>query len=853
MKISINELKFINQHYGSAGDPAPDGVAALVKKIGAQLGAVEEVTPFGERFKDVRIVRVVSCENHPNADRLHICKVDDGGQVQGVERDEHGLVQIVCGAPNVRAGMLAAWLPPGTTVPSTFYDPDPFVLEARPLRGVVSNGMMASPRELTIGDSHEGILEITKDFDEQELAPGARFAEVYHLDGDHLIDIENKMFTHRPDCFGFLGVAREIEGISGRAYKSPAWYALNADVPGMETDELPLELHNEVPQLVPRFTAITMRNVTIKPSPMWLQLDLARAGMRPINNVVDYTNFFMLETGQPLHAYDYDKVKALSDGDRASLVVRHPRGGEKITLLNGKQIEPRREAIMIATNRQLIGVGGVMGGADTEVDENTKNIIIEVANFDMYSIRRTSMAHGLFTDAVTRFNKGQSPLQTRAVLAKMVDEIRTFADGKVASPLIDDNHLPHDVMERGSLHAPVKVSRRFINERLGLQLPTEAMARLLTNVEFAVQAEADDLTITTPFWRTDIELHEDIVEEIGRLYGYDKLPLDLPKRDLTPAVKNEMLELKSVIRARLARAGANEILTYNFVHGNLLDKVGQNREHAFTLSNALSPDLQYLRLSLTPSLLEKVHPNLKAGNDAFALFELGVAHNKAHQDSEGLPKEFHRMAFVTAASQKAVDATAGTAYYHARKYLVDVLDSLHIRPDFEPLAHDEQDNATPYYQSGRAATIKVGDVVIGRIGEYAASVRKTLKLPEHCAGFELGLEPLLRLRSLKHPYVAMPRFPKVEQDICLKVPASTPYQQVFDFVQAHLTQNRPDKTHHILEPLDIYQREGDPEHKQITLRLSLASFERTLTDQEVATLLDEVATAARDQLQAERV
>jgi phenylalanyl-tRNA synthetase beta chain len=858
MKISTNQLAFLNQHYGSAGNPASDGVEALVEKIGAQLGAVEEVVPFGERFKDVRIVKVVSCEDHPDADRLHVCKVDDSRQVQGVERDEDGLVQIVCGAPNVREGMWAAWLPPGSTVPSTFYGPDPFVLEARPLRGVVSNGMMASPKELTIGDSHEGILEITKDFDEQNLTPGIRFAEAYHLDGDHVIDIENKMFTHRPDCFGLIGVAREIEGISGRVYKSPAWYTPAAEVPGMETEELSLEVRNEISQLVPRFTAITMRNVTVKASPMWLQLDLTRAGMRPINNIVDYTNIFMLETGQPIHAYDYDKVKALSQGGQATLVIRHPREGEKINLLNGKQIEPRQEAIMIATDKQLIGVGGVMGGADTEVDEHTKNIIIEVANFDMYSVRRTSMAHGLFTDAVTRFNKGQSPLQTRVVLAKMVEEVRTFADGKVACALIDDNHLPPEVMERASLYTPVQVSRTFINERLGLQLASEEMAQLLTNVEFKVKVQGDDLTVTAPFWRTDIELREDLVEEVGRLYGYDKLPLDLPKRDLTPAAKDPMLEFKAAIRACLARAGANEVLTYSFVHGNLLDKVGQNRDQAFRLSNALSPDLQYFRQSLTPSLLEKVHSNVKAGNDTFVLFEIGKSHNKLVTEAgTGLPSELSRVACVLAANDKV--EKSGAPYYAVRKYVLDLLAALGLatRVTFELLDTARYEGATAakitQYEPGRTAVIRLGDVVVGEVGEYKAAVRKSLKLPAYCAGFELDLDVLLAHHGAHRPYVALPRFPKVEQDICLRVPANMPYQQVFDFVLDHLVQNRPDKTYHTLAPVDIYQREDDKEHKQITVRLSLASYERTLTDQEVAKLLDAVAAAAHEQLNAERM
>ncbi|HEY5805948.1 MAG TPA: phenylalanine--tRNA ligase subunit beta, partial [Candidatus Saccharimonadales bacterium] len=762
MKISTQAIKFINEQHGSAGDPAPDGVGELVQKIGAQLGAVEETIDFGKRLDDVVIVKVVSCEDHPNADRLHVCKVDDGGKVEHVERDENGHVQIVCGAPNVRAGMLAAWLPPGSTVPSTV-DSDPFVLEARALRGVVSNGMMASPQELSLSDSHEGLLEMTEDFG--VIAPGTRFADYYHLSGDTVIDIENKMFTHRPDCFGWLGVAREIEGINHRPYKSPEWYRIDPEFPDTETEELKLEVRNEIPELVPRFTAIALRDVEVKPSPVWLQVDLARVGLRPINNIVDYTNWCMLLTGQPLHAYDYDKVKERSGGDQATIVVRHPRQGEKIMLLNGKEIKPRAEAIMIATDKELIGVGGVMGGGNTEVDANTKNIILESANFDMYSIRRTSMAHGLFTDAVTRFNKGQSPLQNLAALWKITEEIRSNANGKVAGRLIDINHVSKEAQDRGNIHAPVTVTAKFINERLGWNLSAEEISKLLTNVEFKVERRDDELTVAAPFWRTDIEIPEDVVEEIGRLMGFDKLRLDLPTRDLTPASKNRLLEIKALIRETLSAMGANELLTYSFVHGELLDKTGQNRDQAFRLSNALSPDLQYFRLSLAPSLLSKVHPNVKAGYEQFALFELGKTHNKAEKDKEGLPREMQSLGLVFTASGKAANEYAGAPYYQARTYLMNLLNFFPaLASDLKYVSLEGADipanswlmHATAPYEPVRSAVLYKGGKPCGVVGEYKVGVRKALKLPPFTAGFELDLETFMGKQEMQ--YRARPRF-----------------------------------------------------------------------------------------------
>ncbi|MDB5170362.1 MAG: Phenylalanine-tRNA ligase beta subunit, partial [Candidatus Saccharibacteria bacterium] len=808
MKISINSIRNMNDRYGSATDVAAIGVDALVDKIGAQLGAVEETINIGAKYQGIIIAKVVKCEDHPNADRLHVCTIDDGGVAVNVERDENGHVQVVCGAPNVRAGLIVAWLPPGSTVPESVGN-EPFVLEARELRGVVSNGMLASPKELSLGDSHDGILEIDGEF-----APGTDFAEAYGLSGDVVLDIENKMFTHRPDCFGFIGVARELAGIQGLPYKSPEWYQPSPEFPAPVADQLPLTIDNQVPELVPRFTAITMRDVQVGPSPVWLQVELAKVGSRSINNIVDFTNYYMLETSQPLHAYDYDKVKALSNGDAANIVVRHPETGETISLLNGKTIEPRAEAIMIASDKALIGVGGVMGGADTEVDANTKNIILEAANFDMYSIRRTAMAHGLFTDAVTRFNKGQSPLQNLAVLAKITGDIQKFAAGQVASQLVDDNHLDDAVLARNSLHAPVAVTADFINARLGLDLPADAMKTLLENVEFKIEADGDQLTVTAPFWRTDIELREDVVEEVGRLYGFDHLPLELPRRTITPTQKDPLLTLKTQIRESLSKAGANEVLTYSFVHGKLLENAGQNPKDAFKVSNALSPELQYYRLSLTPSLLEKIHPNIKAGYDQFAIFEMGKGHNLMHaDDDEGLPSEFEMLDVIVTANDKT--KPVGAAFYQARTYLEALAADFGLELVFEPLTEEQPYPVAQPYDYTRSAKVSVkGGQPLGMIGEYKANVRRNFKLPKYTAGFGVSLVGLLAAsQQAPNAYRPLPRFPKVTQDITLKVPADISYMALQDFVEAELAKLGPDNTSFNISPIGIYQKAEDQDYK----------------------------------------
>lgn len=847
MRVPLSLAKF----YTNLDTDKPIG--ELVDRIGSQLGAVEEVISLKEQYAGVLIARVVSCVDHPDSDHLHLCKIDDGGVAEGVERDENGHVQVVCGAPNVREGLLVAWLPPGSTVPSTYHK-DPFVLEARKLRGELSNGMLASAKELGISDDHEGILEVDED-----VAPGTAFAEAYHLN-DHIIDIENKMFTHRPDCFGVLGVYREIAGIYHQQFEGPDWYTSDKYSLNSESTALPLTVTNELPELVPRFVMIPMRDVVVAPSPIWLQAHLMRAGIRPINNIVDITNYLMCLTGQPLHAYDYDKVAALTGGEGAEVTVRLPREGEKAKLLNGKEIEPRAEAIMITSGDHLIGVGGIMGGNETEVDDGTKNIILECATFDMYSVRRTSMAHGLFTDAVTRFNKGQSPLQNVHVIAKAVHEVRSLGGGLVAGELLDECHVDSDALERNSLHAPVVVGAAFINVRLGLHLTADDMATLLRNVEFRIDVDGDQLTVVAPFWRTDIEIPEDVVEEVGRLYGYDHLPLDRPHRDLTPAVKNQGLELKHRARNVLAKSGANEVLTYTFVHGNLLDRATQDRELAFQISNALSPDLQYYRLSLTPSLLDLVHANIKAGYDEFVLFEQNVVYGKSERSEDGLPREFGRLALVCAAEPKAAaKAHAGAAYYQARHYLETLLGDFALDGDltYKPLNVDDfashklfTQMAQPF-EPKRSAVVYNGKYIVGIVGEYKASVATALKLPAFTAGFEVFSSALAR-GGMK-PYVQLPRFPGLEQDMSLKVPANLSYAELDQFVKRALDEILPEQTRSAVSPVDIYQRPNDTGHKQVTFRLSIASYERTLKAEEVNGFLDTVAARASERYDAERM
>lgn len=855
MKVSYNWLKELVDF----DLPPPNELAA---RIGAQLGAVEEVIELGPKYRSIRVVKVVECRPLENSDHLKVCLIDDAAITPDVNRQENGLVQVVCGAPNVRAGQLVAWLPPGSTVPAT-YGKEPFVLEARPLRGVVSNGMLASGAELAIGTDHNGLLiladEANATTEDAVIKPGDDFAAAFGLD-DYIIEIENKMFTHRPDCFGMLGIAREVAGILGRSFRSPEVYLAKSSDAAPSADSL-LEIRNEIPQLVPRFTAQVFQNITIGPSPVWLQTRLARLGLRPINNIVDLTNYYMMLTGQPTHAYDYDKLKALDGGDQAALVIRAPGTGEKLTLLNGKTVEPGDDTILIASATKPVGLGGVMGGAETEVDGQTRNIVLESASFDMYAIRRTSMELGIFSDAVTRFNKGQSPLQTGRVLNWLAADLLRLAGGQT-SGVLEAAQLPPEILESDSLHPAVTVAADFINARLGLSLAVGEMAELLANVEFAVEVHDSELTVKPPFWRTDIQLPEDIVEEIGRLYGFDKLPLELPTRPIQPAAKDSSLTLKAAVRTVLSAQGANELLTYSFMPASLLQRAGQDAASAYKLSNALSPDLQYYRLSLTPSLLEKVHPNIKAGWNSFALYEIGKLHVLGVMDvaEPAVPAEIEVLSLVVTADAKTAANRPGAAYYQAKKYWQVLAGKLGVPSEFQLQRLDAYQSGgnrwfdqmlQPYEPARSAVLVDRSGTPHGIIGEFKPSVRQAFKLPNYAAGFEIELAALKSDNTGR--YVRLPRFPSLTQDICLRVDSGLPYGTVLDLAEKVLTEQIEKSQVYAVEPLDIFQADNDDKFKQVTLRIRITDYQRTLTDAEVSALLEKIAERSAAVLSAQRV
>lgn len=825
MIISVNWLK----QFTAIDTP----IADLTELIGARLVEIERVVDLGKKYKGVIVASIVECKKLEGSDHLNVTKIDDGGVVKDIERDENGYVQVVCGAPNVRAGLTVAWLPPKSTVPDSFNDKEPFVLSARKLRGAMSNGMLASAKELDLFEDHTGILEIDK-----HAKPGSSFAELYQLD-DYLIDIENKSLTHRPDAFGIIGFAREVAAIQGRQFHTPDW--LLDTTPTFiekEGDIVAPTVTIDVAELSAKYTAIVMSGASIGvQSPLDIQTYLSRVGVRPINAIVDVTNYLMMLTGQPLHAFDYDKLIALNDGV-ADIHVRAGRDQESLKLLDGRTIKLSKNDIVIANGDIPIALAGAMGGADTEIDDTTTTIIIESATFNLYNLRNTQMRHGIFSEAITRFTKGQPAALAEAVLSAAV---RLIAGSTGAVRGSDIAVAVSNVQS----NLPVTISVEQLNGVLGSKFSIADITETLQNVEFMIPESNDPTTITVvaPFWRSDIHIAEDVIEEVGRLNGFDSIEPVLPLRDFTAVSPSRFDVMRSTVRHALARSGANEVLTYSFVHGDVLKKADLSPDNSYRITNSISPDLQYYRQSLTPSLLGLVHPNSKNGYENFALFEMNKVHNKsADLTDDGVPAELDRIGLVVTGRKGS-----GATYYEARRILDYVAKTLGLVFEYKPMTKEPAMvlmKPFEYRRSARVIDSKSG-ISIGIVGEYKKSVSKQFKLPSLCAGFELLGEGLsLAVKQVTYSYTPSSKYPSSERDVCYQVADSVSYADVqtalVEAKQAHETVDID------IRPLDIYQKEGF-ETKNITVRIEMSPVEKTLTNEAVTAIVEQLSAAVIDE------
>lgn len=818
MIISVNWLK----KYIKINVP----IETLVNEIGTKLVEIESVTDLNQKYKDVLVVKVTSCQPHPKSDHLNILKINDGGKSNVSNRDKKGEIEIICGAPNVAKGQTVAWLPPKSIVPSTF-DKEPFQLTTKKILGTVSHGMIASPKELDLYDDQNGILILP-----DEIKAGASFALSFELD-DYLLNIENKSLTHRPDCFGVIGFAREVATILGQKFEPPTWFKKDIDF-AQKNSEIKVSINDA--NLSQKYQVVTINKKGIEGLSFLQKTYLARIGSRPIDPIVDITNWVMFETGNPTHAFDYDKVFKLCKEqglDGIEINVRVAKKHEKLKLLDGRDIKLTDKDIVISAGNQAIALAGAMGGNSTKIDHSTEKIILEVATFDLYKLRSTQMRYGIFSEAITRFTKGQPvgviDLVTARTLGLMfdlenasLDYTRSFVENKLSS------------------HRPIRLNYNFINQYLGTNLSIQAMTTMLDNANLSWSTEDNDIVVDIPWWRTDLNRRVELIEEIGRIYGYDNIASVLPTR-LTQAPSHEpIFVLSKNIRQILSSVGANETLNYSFVPGKILDYTKQDRENSFAIINSISPDLEYYRQSILSSLLRLIHPNIKANYPDMALYEINKIHHRQDGTTkDNVPVEKNSLGFIIAKNKDTE-----SAYYSAKKYVNLIAKKMFL--EFEYWSDFQSDPTSTIFEPKRSAQIVYKNKIIGYVGEFSLSVQKAFKLPPFCAGFEINLDNLLQITNTSHfQFKPIKLFPSVERDLCLELNQELSYAAIKKALVE--TTSCFKAIEFSIKPIDFYQSEGSLK-KRVTIRLIFSPKNKTLTSKQVEVIVNQIIKNIKSKL-----
>ena len=790
---------------------------SLASRLALTGTEVDRIHAHGVRTPEQFVVgRVLSSERHPDADRLSVCMVAVG---------EGDTAQIVCGAPNVAAGQTVAVAQPGAVMP------DGTRLGKAKLRGVRSEGMILAEDELAIGTDHSGIMVLDED-----LVPGTPLADVLPIATDVL---ELEITPNRPDCLSVYGVAREVHAATGADLAPPPW----SDDQGSPGAVPGFSVEIQAPELCPRFTARLFEEVEIRPSPAWLKARLMAAGQRPISNVVDITNYVMLATGQPVHAFDADLVA----GGR--LVVRRARAGELVTTLDGVERRLDDRMCVIDDADGPTSIAGVMGGARSEVGDSTRRVLMEAATWVGPNIQRTSTRLGLRTEASGRFEKQlppESAMEAQALATRLMIEL---CGARPVGGTIDECPAP-------SRHAApeVHLRDRTVRRLLGVDLPRPESSGILSRLGFGV-AEADDgLRVTVPHWRRDDVTREaDVVEEVARIAGLERLPATLPSRRGATGRLSRGQRLRRRAEDALLGCGLDEAVGWSFTQPDLPDRLAlppdDPRRRMVVVANPMSEDQSVLRTTLVGSLLDALRRNRSRGVSDVRLFERGAVYlTRADVAANGdrdaaLPEEReHLAALITGAVRPASwrDPDPDKAdVFSAKAMLAALMAAIRVPWTVEV-------GREPFLHPGRSARILVGGDAVGWLGELHPSVSAAWDVGP-AAGFELDWRSVAAAATTVPRYRDVTSFPAVHQDVAVVVPEAVPAAAVVDEVRragGPLLQRA--------EVFDVYRGEQvGPGRTSLALRLEFGASDRTLTDDEATALRQQIVTALSDRLGAQ--
>ena len=799
MRASVNWLKdYVNI------DASPHDLAEHLTMAGLE---VETLDPVGHSLQDIVAAKILSVTVHPDADRLFLCRVDAG----------NGEVPVVCGAPNLEEGTLVPMALPGTVLPGGMK-----VKESR-IRGQRSKGMLLAEDEMGLTDDHTGLMILPSD-----LNPGDRVSHALSLE-DWALDIA--VTPNRPDCASVMGIAREIAAITGQKLKRPEIKIAAAPTPIEDLTQVTIG----DPEGCPRYAAGIIRGVELGPSPFWLRYRLHVSGVRAINNIVDVTNYVLLETGHPLHSFDYDRLK----GNR--IVVRRAEENEVFTTLDGQTHNLNAETLMICDAERAVAVAGIMGGLNSEIFSGSTNVLVESAFFDPVTIRRGAKRLGMSTEASYRFERGADIEGVPFALERALMLMSQLGGGEVAKGLIDEYPKPF-------VRPVINLRVEKANDLLGSSIPCERAMVHLRALEMEVEKlDADLLQVTPPAFRVDLTREVDLVEEVARMEGFDEIFVTCPSIKPSDELEPPEQVTAETLKETMAGLGFNEVINYSFVSPNTADLLVAGKKSPLrsfvSVLNPLTVDQSVMRTSLVPGLLETVRTNVVYGVKDLRLFESGKVF--IHTKTDALPDEKPFLAAVMTGlmDQKEWYCEERNADFYDIKGIVETL--------LKTLGHRDvlfkRDDMPPYYTPESSARIFLSDRMIGHVGEVLPEVMAGSDLETLTAYlFELDISALLEQVPEAVAFEPLPKYPAVFRDISLIV-----QRQV---ESAKIQQIAKREGGDLLESVHLYDLyEGgkiDRAEKAVTLRMCYRSREGTLEGKEINRLHEAIIKGIRREIGA---
>ncbi len=781
MKFTLNWIKDYIDF-----DLSPEELSDRLTMAGLEVEAVEYQ---GKGLENIVTAEILDLKPHPNAEKLSLCEVTDG----------ESRYPIVCGATNMKAGDKVALAKIGAELPPGPKFPEGLKIKKAKIRGVVSEGMLCTENELGLGEESEGIIILS-----ESANVGNTIVDELGLND---VVFEVGITPNRPDCLSVVGVAREVAALLGKTVKHPN---LNVTEEGEDiNNSTKVELLD--PEKCPRYSCRVIKNVKIGPSPSWLKTKLESCGIRSINNVVDVTNFVLLELGQPLHTFDYDLL------EEKKIIVRAAKDGEIIKTLDEVERKLTENDLLICDGKRPIALAGVMGGSNTEVSQQTKNVLLESAYFDPITIRKTSKATGLRSESSYRFERGVDPNKVVNALNRAAELIRELAEGEMAAGAIDE--YPTPIKPRH-----VKLSLDRANRVLGTEISSEEIIKLAQGLEFEnLGSKEGEFTFRIPTFRVDITREIDLIEEVARLYGYDNIPTTLPAVTMKSDTMNIHKFAQNKLKEILISSGFYEVINYSFEDHELLNLF--NKTDMLKILNPLTTESSVMRTSLVPGLVKNAILNLNHQGQDLRLFEIGKVY--IPKDNSELPNEITRIA-ATATGKRTPEFWGKEEFdfFDFKSILEKGFQSLQISDDVK----FQDAREIGFLHPGKSAKLVIDDVEIGYMGELHPNLSEKLEVSKNLYVLEIDLDKTAAFSKEKiKRFNPLPKFPSVRRDIALIVDESTPVGGILEEIEKMESALIEDAA-----IFDVFT--GSPVEegqKSVAVSLHLRAADKTLTEEEI--------------------